>query len=94
MRSWRFLLLLALSLVLLLTLAVACEEDEEEEGVTPGATESPAVLTGDLEIFSWWTTGGEAAGLKALFDLYPDKCPGDVEIVNATVAGGAGFNAR
>ena len=61
MRSWRFWLLIALSLVLLLTLAVACEEDEEEEGVTPGATESPAGLTGELEIFSWWTTGGEAA---------------------------------
>lgn len=94
MRSWRFWLLIALSLVLLLTLAVACGEDEEEEGVTPGATESPAGLTGELEIFSWWTTGGEAAGLEALFALYPDKCPGDVEIVNATVAGGAGFNAR
>ena len=51
-------------------------------------------LTGDLEVFSWWTTGGEAAGLQALFDLYPKQCPGDVKIINATVAGGAGFNAR
>jgi glucose/mannose transport system substrate-binding protein len=89
MRSWRFLLLLALSLTLLLGLAAACKE-EKKEGVTP----TPGGLTGDLEIFSWWTTGGEAAGLQALFDLYPDKCPGDVKIVNATVAGGAGFNAR
>jgi len=89
MRSLRFWLLLALSLTLLLGLAAACKE-EKKEGVTP----TPGGLTGKLEIFSWWTTGGEAAGLQALYDLYPDVCPGDVEIVNATVAGGAGFNAR
>src|SRR5215471_11290265 len=48
---------------------------------------------GRLEIFSWWTTGGEAAGLNALFDMYRAQNPG-VEIVNATVAGGAGSNAK
>jgi len=89
MRSWRFWLLLAVSLTLLLGLAAACKE-EKKEGETP----TPSGLTGELEIFSWWTTGGEAAGLEALFALYPDKCPGDVKIVNATVAGGAGFQAR
>jgi glucose/mannose transport system substrate-binding protein len=74
----------------------ACgDDDEEEETPTPsGATGTPAGLTGELEIFSWWTTGGEAAGLQALFDLYPDVCPGDVEITNATVAGGGGAQAR
>jgi glucose/mannose transport system substrate-binding protein len=72
---------------------MACEE-EKKEGETPTPGETPGALSGELEIFSWWTTGGEAAGLEALFDLYPEKCPGDVEIVNATVAGGAGFNAR
>lgn len=46
-----------------------------------------------LEIFSWWTTGGEAAGLLKLFELYNQKFP-DVEIINATVAGGAGFEAK
>src|SRR3990170_8235725 len=89
MRSLRFWLLFVLSLTLLLGLAAACK-GEKKEGVTP----TPGGLTGELEIFSWWTTGGEAAGLQALFDLYPDKCPGDVKIVNATVAGGAGFQAR
>jgi glucose/mannose transport system substrate-binding protein len=48
---------------------------------------------GRLEIFSWWTTGGEAAGLKALFDHYRSANPG-VDIINATVAGGAGSNAK
>ena len=95
MRSWRLWLLFVLTLSLLLALAAACEGEEEE--ATPGAaspTPTAGALSGKLEIFSWWTTGGEAAGLEALFDLYPEKCPGDVEIVNATVAGGAGFNAR
>jgi len=71
-----------ISVLVIVALAlVAC--GEEEKG-----------LGGKLEVFSWWTTGGEAAGLQKLFDLYPTVCPGDVEIINATVAGGAGFQAR
>ncbi len=46
-----------------------------------------------LEIFSWWTAGGEADGLAAMFDVYKKRFPG-VEIINATVAGGAGTNAK
>jgi len=52
-----------------------------------------AAATGKLEIFSWWTTGGEAAGLLKLYDIYKKDHPG-VEIINATVAGGAGSNAK
>ncbi len=71
----------------------------------PAASPSPAAAAaapvpaikpapaGKLEIFSWWTTGGEAAGLLKLFDLYKQQNPG-VDIVNATVAGGAGSNAK
>jgi len=46
-----------------------------------------------LEIFSWWTAGGEAEGLNAMLDIYKEKYP-DTEVVNATVAGGAGSNAK
>ena len=46
-----------------------------------------------LEVFSWWTSGGEAAALDALFNVYKKQDPG-VEIINATVAGGAGSAAR
>ena len=46
-----------------------------------------------LEVFSWWTSGGESAALEALFDSYKKQFTG-VEIVNATVAGGGGSNAR
>ncbi|MCF7944211.1 MAG: ABC transporter substrate-binding protein [Spirochaetia bacterium] len=46
-----------------------------------------------LEIFSWWTAGGEAEGLQALIDVFDEKYP-EIEVVNATVAGGAGTNAK
>jgi glucose/mannose transport system substrate-binding protein len=59
------------------------------------ATAAPAggAAAGKLEIFSWWTNGGEQEGLNAMFDIYKQQQPG-VEIVNATVAGGAGTNAK
>ena len=44
-------------------------------------------------MFSWWTAGGEADGLNAMYDIYKKANP-NVEIVNATVAGGAGTNAK
>lgn len=46
-----------------------------------------------LEIFSWWTAGGEAEGLAGMFSAYKKLYP-NVEIINATVAGGAGTNAK
>jgi len=46
-----------------------------------------------LEVFSWWTSGGESAALSALFDVYKKQDPG-VEVINATVAGGGGSAAR
>ena len=46
-----------------------------------------------LEIFSWWTAGGEADGLAEMFKIYKQQYSG-VEIVNAAVAGGAGSNAK
>jgi glucose/mannose transport system substrate-binding protein len=55
---------------------------------------SPAAEAEDqLEIFSWWTAGSEAAGLEKLFAAFSEVAP-DVEIINAAVAGGAGSNAQ
>jgi glucose/mannose transport system substrate-binding protein len=48
---------------------------------------------GQLVVGSWWTAGGEAEGLNGMFTIYEEKYP-DVEIVNATVAGGAGTNFK
>src|SRR5271165_1001764 len=46
-----------------------------------------------LEVFSWWTSGGEAAALNALFNTYKKQYAG-VGIINATVAGGGGSGAK
>ncbi|MCS6849451.1 MAG: ABC transporter substrate-binding protein [Anaerolineae bacterium] len=51
--------------------------------------EQPAASGGKLEIFSWWTSGGEVEALEALYKLYREKYP-NVEIINAALAGGAG----
>jgi glucose/mannose transport system substrate-binding protein len=46
-----------------------------------------------VEVFSWWTGGGEAAGLEAMIKVFNAKYP-NIEFINAAVAGGAGTNAR
>jgi glucose/mannose transport system substrate-binding protein len=52
-----------------------------------------AKTTNKLEIFSWWTAGGEAEGLNAMLEQYKKAYP-KVEVINATVSGGAGTNAK
>ena len=59
----------------------------------PAPLSSQAAGEKKLEVFSWWTSGGEAAALDALFNTYKKQYPG-VEIINATVAGGGGSAAR
>jgi glucose/mannose transport system substrate-binding protein len=51
-----------------------------------------ATAQNELEIFSWWA-GDEGPALEALIELYEQEHPG-VEVINATVTGGAGVNAR
>jgi glucose/mannose transport system substrate-binding protein len=46
-----------------------------------------------LEVFSWWTGGGEAAGLAALIKIW-DHNNKNCKFKNETVAGGAGTNAK
>lgn len=48
--------------------------------------------SGQLEIFSWWA-GDEGPALEALIDVYKAQHP-DVEVVNATISGGSGINAK
>jgi glucose/mannose transport system substrate-binding protein len=48
---------------------------------------------GKLIVGSWWTAGGEAEGLNGMFKIYGAKYP-DVEVINATTAGGAGTNFK
>jgi len=46
-----------------------------------------------LSVFSWWTGGGEAAGLDRLIKIW-NRTHSDCKFKNETVAGGAGTNAK
>src|SRR5690606_13916671 len=70
----------------------ACAAPVAAPGAAPeaGAADAGAADAGQLEIFSWWTAGGEVEGLNNLFEIYERDNPG-VEIINAAVAAqGAG----
>jgi glucose/mannose transport system substrate-binding protein len=85
-----------LSILILFSLALsACT-------TTPTATTAPAEATtppveaatcNQVEVFSWWTGGGEAAGLDAMIKVFKEQNP-NIEFINSAVAGGAGTNAR
>jgi glucose/mannose transport system substrate-binding protein len=91
MRRKRFLLLLAIVALV----GSACGGDtttDETDGPTSTETSAPGA-GGEVEVFSWWTAGGEAEGLEAMIEVFDATYP-DFEFVNAAVAGGAGTNAR
>lgn len=90
-------------------LVVACGDADEPLESADDAVEEPAdddaapADDGDVdeapeaenavEVFSWWTAGGEAEGLEAIIAIFNEQYP-EYEFVNAAVAGGAGTNAR
>ena len=87
-----------IALLMVLTLALsACAAPEAPEAEAPAEAEDAAeeeMGEGNMvEVFSWWTGGGEAAGLDAMIEVFKTEYP-DIEFVNAAVAGGAGTNAR
>jgi glucose/mannose transport system substrate-binding protein len=75
------------------TAATAAPAGGSTEATTAPAGGQTAGGEKKLEIFSWWTNPGEADGLAAMFDIYKQQNSG-VEVVNATVSGGAGTNAK
>lgn len=84
---------LAVSAVLALGLVGCAGGSGGDAGSSTGGTGSTETVTGTVEVFSWWTGGGEEAGLNALIEVFNAQYP-DIEFVNAAVAGGAGTNAR
>ncbi len=46
-----------------------------------------------VEVFSWWTSGSEAAALESVFESFRSQYP-DVNVINASIAGGGGSAAR
>jgi glucose/mannose transport system substrate-binding protein len=61
--------------------------------IEAGEETSQSDQAGSVEVFSWWTGGGEAAGLEAMIEVFNAQYP-DIEFINSAVAGGAGTNAR
>ncbi len=61
-------------------------------GILAAGLASGLAQAKELEVFSWWA-GDEGPALEALVKMYKAKYP-DVSVVNATVTGGAGVNAR
>jgi glucose/mannose transport system substrate-binding protein len=93
--SKKFFALLSLLVVASMMLA-ACGGTAATEAPAveaPAATEAPAAMGDSVEVFSWWTGGGEAAGLEAMQAVFSAANP-NIEFINAAVAGGAGTNAR
>jgi glucose/mannose transport system substrate-binding protein len=82
-RSWQVLL------PVIALVALACGTPAGSPGASPTAVGGKE----KVEVFSWWTTGGEAAGLDKLIAKFNAEHP-EWEVFNAAVAGGAGTNAK
>jgi glucose/mannose transport system substrate-binding protein len=54
---------------------------------------SHAATNKQLEIFTWWASGGEAAGLAGMTTEFTKQNP-NTPFINAAVAGAAGVNAK
>jgi glucose/mannose transport system substrate-binding protein len=92
-------LLLALALMLAAVVLAACAPAAPAQppaAATEAPTQAAAAPTAaqsEVEVFSWWTGGGEAAGLEAMMKVFDAQYP-NITFINAAVAGGAGTNAR
>jgi len=73
-------------------LLAACSSGNNNNNATPGASSTAGAAT-QVEVFTWWTSGGEKAGLDGLVATLADKYP-NVEFINGAVAGGAGSAAK
>lgn len=92
---WTFLAIAVIfSMMLTACTPAATATTAPTEAAAAPTEAAPAAASGQqVEVFSWWTGGGEAAGLDAMIKVFKEKYP-DIEFVNAAVAGGAGTNAR
>ena len=83
-------------------IAAACGDDNDADGSVAEPAEGADApdeaatgdgLTGELEIFSWWTSGSEDTALQSLISAFQSGAP-DADILNGAVAGGGGANAQ
>jgi glucose/mannose transport system substrate-binding protein len=62
-------------------------------GCAGGGGSPDAENADQVEVFTWWASGSEKVGLDALVKVFNEQYP-DIEFINASVAGGAGSNAK
>jgi len=83
-------------MVLILTLAMVFAGGSKETASTMNMSDIKLQPSnnpsGKLEIFSWWA-GDEGPALEALIKVFERKYP-SVDLINATVTGGSGVNAK
>lgn len=80
----------------LMLMACGCGSKDNDPVTVGGSSDSGAPNSepsGTLEIFSWWTAGGEAQGLSALIQVYGEKYP-NVVVDNSAIKGGGGDVAK
>jgi glucose/mannose transport system substrate-binding protein len=68
-------------------------EKEVVKEVEKVVTATPEAVASKLEIFHWWTAGGEREAADAMFEALHAK-HADVEVVENPVAGGGGVSHR
>jgi glucose/mannose transport system substrate-binding protein len=73
------------------TMLTACGDDTSSAG-GDGNIDSGSGA-GDVEVMTWWTEGGEKAGLDALIGVFDQEYP-DSTLVSSEIAGGGGSNAK
>ena len=56
-------------------LAAAAGASDQEALAPEEAEEEMVDVSGPVEIFSWWTGGGEAAGLDAMIEVFGEEVP-------------------
>ncbi|HSW36072.1 MAG TPA: ABC transporter substrate-binding protein [Candidatus Limnocylindrales bacterium] len=81
------------TLVLFLSVAVLLLAAGCPRAADPVPPANGEELPAALEIVNWWTAGGEAEALAALFGVFGEHYP-DYSVINSTIAGGAGIGAR
>jgi glucose/mannose transport system substrate-binding protein len=84
---------LALGALLVLSLAIPSAAISGSSATTGTSGTTGKAATCQLQVFSWWTGGGEAAGLTKLIAIW-NKANPSCPFKNETVAGGAGTNAK
>ena len=74
-----------LVLLIIVSLALAACQPVVSEPAADMSMEA-AEPSGTVEVFSWWSGGGELAGLNAIIEVFNARYP-DVEFDNAAIGG-------